>query len=56
MANMILLGAYAGYTGELNLETCIAALSTFIKKKNLVDVNKTAVTEGYEFGRKARLG
>ncbi len=54
MANMVLLGAYAGYTGVLELETCIAALSTFIKKKNLVDINKTAVTEGFEFGRKAR--
>jgi 2-oxoisovalerate ferredoxin oxidoreductase beta subunit len=54
MANMVVLGAYAGYTGVLAKETCVAALDTLIKKKTLVELNVKAIEEGYEFGRAKR--
>lgn len=50
LANMILLGAYAGYTGMLSQETCIEALSKLIKKKTLIDINKTAISAGFNYG------
>ncbi|MDQ7087991.1 MAG: 2-oxoacid:acceptor oxidoreductase family protein [Acidobacteriota bacterium] len=53
-ANMVMLGAFAGYTGALNLETCLAALDTLIKRKALIDLNRKAITAGFEAGRKAR--
>ena len=52
-ANMVMLGAYAGYSGALRLETCLAALDTLIKRKALVDLNRRAVEAGFEAGRKA---
>ena len=54
MANMVMLGAYAGYTGVLSLETCLDALDTLIKKKSLVDINRQAITAGFEHGRASR--
>ncbi len=54
MANMVMLGAYAGYTGILGLPTCLASLQTLIKKRNLIESNQKAITEGYEFGRSKR--
>jgi len=54
LANMIMLGAYAGYTGIFSEETCIAALNSLIKKKALIDINKKAIAAGYAFGVKSR--
>jgi Pyruvate/2-oxoacid:ferredoxin oxidoreductase gamma subunit len=51
MANMVMLGAYAGYTGMLGRETCLAALETVIKKSNLIGINEKAINEGFDFGR-----
>jgi Pyruvate/2-oxoacid:ferredoxin oxidoreductase gamma subunit len=53
-ANMVMLGAYAGYTGMLQLETCLAALPEIVKKKTLVELNRKAVEAGYEEGKRAR--
>ncbi len=53
-ANMVMLGAFAGYTGALNLETCLASLDTLIKRTALIDLNRKAITAGFEAGRKAR--
>jgi 2-oxoisovalerate ferredoxin oxidoreductase beta subunit len=53
-ANMVMLGAYAGYTGMLQLETCLAALPEIVKKKTLVELNRKAVEAGFEEGKKAR--
>jgi len=53
-ANMVLLGAYAGYTGMLQLETCLAALPEIVKKKTLVELNRKAVEAGYGEGKQAR--
>ncbi len=53
-ANMVILGAYAGASGALNLETCLAALDALIKRKELVELNRKAVEAGFEAGVKAR--
>ena len=49
VANMIVLGAYIEYTGVLTKETVINALPNFIKKKNLVPLNKLAIEKGIAF-------
>lgn len=53
-ANMVMLGAYAGYTGMIGESTVVGSLATLIKKKHLIDLNAKAVTEGYKAGRAAR--
>ena len=53
-ANMVMLGAYAGCSGMINLDTCLAALDTLIKRKTLIDLNQRAIKAGFEAGRKAR--
>ncbi|RMF72740.1 MAG: 2-ketoisovalerate ferredoxin oxidoreductase [Acidobacteria bacterium] len=53
-ANMVMLGAYAGYTGMIGRETIEAALGVIVKKRHLIDLNMKAVAEGYELGRSAR--
>jgi len=49
VANMIVLGAYIARTGILDLETVIDALPNFIKRKNLIPLNKTAVQKGIQY-------
>ena len=53
-ANMIMLGAYAGYTGMISEETISAALGAIIKKRHLIELNARAVAEGFALGRAAR--
>ncbi len=53
-ANMVVLGAYAGYSGVLTLETCLESLNTLIKRKALIDLNVKAIQEGFDFGKAAR--
>ena len=50
VANMIVLGAYLGYTHTLNLETVFETLKHIISRKRLIDINKQAVEKGYQFG------
>ena len=54
IANMVAFGAVVGYTNLLNIETCVDALSTVVKRAALVEVNKKAVLKGYEVGRELR--
>ncbi|MDP1587960.1 MAG: 2-oxoacid:acceptor oxidoreductase family protein [Prosthecobacter sp.] len=54
IANMVAFGALVGYTNLLNLETCIEALGTVVKRKALVDLNRTAVLKGFEVGKEMR--
>ena len=49
IANMIVLGAYIGYTTVLSKDVVIAALPTFIKRKNLIPLNVQAIEKGIEF-------
>ncbi|NJN64934.1 MAG: 2-ketoisovalerate ferredoxin oxidoreductase [Acidobacteria bacterium] len=53
-ANMVMLGAYAGYTGMIGEQTVTASLVTLIKKKHLIDLNTKAVSEGFAVGKAAR--
>ncbi len=53
-ANMVMLGAYAGYTGMIGEATMAASLGTLIKKKHLIDLNTKAIAEGFKAGRAAR--
>jgi 2-oxoisovalerate ferredoxin oxidoreductase beta subunit len=53
-ANMVMLGAYAGYTGMIGEATIQASLGALIKKKHLIDLNTKAVAEGFAAGRAAR--
>jgi 2-oxoglutarate ferredoxin oxidoreductase subunit gamma len=48
-ANMIIMGAYIEYTGVLTKETVVGAMPTFIKRKNLVPLNKLALEKGIAF-------
>ena len=48
-ANKIILGAYIQFTGVLKKETLVSALPNFIKRKNLVPLNKLAIEKGIDF-------
>jgi len=54
IANMVAFGALVGYTNLFNLETCLEALTTVVKRKTLVEVNQQAVRKGYEVGKQMR--
>jgi 2-oxoisovalerate ferredoxin oxidoreductase beta subunit len=49
-ANTIMVGAYIGKTGIMSKEAIEQTLPLAIKRKNLVEANKKALAEGYEFG------
>ncbi len=50
-ANMVVLGAYVGYTGVVDVDTVLRTLPKVIKRKNLVPLNEKAVKKGVEFAR-----
>ncbi|HFE53717.1 MAG TPA: hypothetical protein ENK07_09740, partial [Bacteroidetes bacterium] len=50
-ANMVVLGAYVGYTGVVDVETVLRTLPKVIKRKNLVPLNEKAVKKGVEFAK-----
>ena len=54
VANMLVIGAYVGYTGILGKETVYESLKSAVKHKRFMDINKRAVDAGYEFGLKHR--
>ena len=49
IANMIILGAYIGFTGILPVQTVKEALPIFLKRKNLVQLNEQAIERGIEY-------
>ena len=49
IANMVVLGAYIGYTGILPESVVVNALPKFIKHKALVPLNVQAIEKGIEF-------
>jgi len=55
IANMVVLGAIAGYTNFFDLKTLFETLNTAIKRKNLIEINRKAVETGYQFGKKHRV-
>jgi 2-oxoisovalerate ferredoxin oxidoreductase beta subunit len=54
VANMLVIGAYIGYTGILGKETVYEALKAAVKHKRFMSINQRAVDAGYEFGMKNR--
>jgi 2-oxoisovalerate ferredoxin oxidoreductase beta subunit len=52
IANMVIGGAYLGYTAFMNLDTLKEALKTAIKRKDLLALNNKAVDAGYKFAKK----
>jgi 2-oxoisovalerate ferredoxin oxidoreductase beta subunit len=55
IANMIVFGAYMGYTGLMNRETLYESLKTAIKHKRFLDINIKAIDAGYHFGEENQI-
>ena len=51
IANMIVFGAYMGYTGLMGKETIYESLKSAIKHRRFMDINIKAVDAGYQFGK-----
>ena len=49
VANMIILGAYIAKTGVMAPQVLFDALPAFIKRKNLIPLNRTAIEQGMAF-------
>ncbi|HPG38441.1 MAG TPA: 2-oxoacid:acceptor oxidoreductase family protein [bacterium] len=49
IANMVILGAFIAYTAVLNKEVVFDALPNFIKRKNLLPLNESAIIRGMEY-------
>ena len=54
VANMVVLGAYMGYSGLMTKKTIYESLHAAIKRKRFIDINVKAVDAGYAFGRENR--
>jgi 2-oxoisovalerate ferredoxin oxidoreductase beta subunit len=54
IANMLVLGAYVGYTNLLPKEAIYESLKTAIKRKRFIEINEKAVDAGYDFGKSKR--
>jgi len=54
IANMLVMGAYVGYTDILPKEAIYESLKTAIKRKRFIEINEKAVDAGYEFGKSKR--
>jgi 2-oxoisovalerate ferredoxin oxidoreductase beta subunit len=50
IANMIIMGAYIGYSGLLNRESLYKSMETAIKRKQFVELNRKAIDAGYDYG------
>ena len=53
-ANMVVLGAYVGYTGILSKQAVIRILPEVIKRKQLISLNVQAIERGYVFALEFR--
>jgi len=53
ITNMIMFGAYVGYTGVLSKETVMDVLKVIVSRKKLIEINEKAIKAGFEFGEKA---
>ncbi len=49
VANMVILGAFVGYTNTLNKDTVLETIDQIITRKRLIPINKKAIEKGYEF-------
>ena len=55
IANMVILGALVGYTAILNKNTLIDTLPYIITRQRLIEINKKAVENGFDFGANKAL-
>lgn len=53
-ANMIVLAAYAAYSGIYSKETLYETLKSAIKRERLIKINRKAIDVGFEFGLENR--
>ncbi len=51
VANVVMLGAYIGFTNLLSVVSVLAAIETVLKRKELLEINKQALFRGLEVGR-----
>lgn len=49
VANVVMLGAYLGYTGLLAAKSILSAIKTIVKKKALIEINEKAINRGNDF-------
>ncbi len=54
VANMLVMGAYVGYTNLLPKKAIYESLKSAIKRNRLVEINEKAVDVGFEFGKANR--
>lgn len=54
VTNVVMLGAYLGYTGLLSLESVLAAANTVVKRKEFMQLNEKALRRGFEFVQKSK--
>jgi 2-oxoisovalerate ferredoxin oxidoreductase beta subunit len=54
IANMIIMGAYIGYTGVLNRTTLYKSMETAIKRKQFMELNRKALDKGFDYGAQYR--
>lgn len=56
-ANIAMLGTFVGATGVISYETALATLEEKLgKKKDILEVNRIVLKQGYELGREAAPG
>jgi len=55
VANMIVIGAYIGYTGLLTKPAVYEALKAVVKHKRFMEINVKAIDAGFEFGQKTKM-
>ncbi|MFQ5824802.1 MAG: 2-oxoacid:acceptor oxidoreductase family protein [bacterium] len=51
VANMVMLGAFLGYTGILSLESVLSAAQTVVKRKGFMVLNEKALKKGKEYAK-----
>jgi 2-oxoisovalerate ferredoxin oxidoreductase beta subunit len=54
VANLVMLGAYLGYTGLFREEDVDAALEAVIKRTDMLELDRKAVARGFEFAEEHR--
>jgi 2-oxoisovalerate ferredoxin oxidoreductase beta subunit len=55
VANMVVIGAYLGYTGLLTKPAVYEALKAVVKHKRFMEINVKAIDAGFEFAQKIKL-
>lgn len=54
VANLVMLGAYLGYTGMFSEEDAAGALDAVIKRKEMLELDRKAVARGFEYAAEHR--